>query len=167
MRSRYGRLQIACSHPFSRPLFGSRTSPYLQEKLALLGCEQVFARVPELVETLLGISVNQAQTYRVCQAISQAIDPHQLHSPSPALAQQLAQPTSLIYGMIDGVCCPPIRAGRRLSWDGYLPPLTICPRLFALLLSALSMWPNGGLITTSPLLSSNYCHLRVRPEKSL
>ena len=62
--------------------------------------------MPELVETLLGISVNQAQTYRVCQAISQAIDSHQLHSPSPALAHKLAQPTSLIYGMVDGSMLP-------------------------------------------------------------
>lgn len=81
---------------------GSRTSPYLQEKLALLGCEQVFARVPELVQSLLGIEVNQAQTYRVCQAISGAIDEHQLHAPSSALAQQEGQAKSLIYGMVDG-----------------------------------------------------------------
>lgn len=81
---------------------GTRTSPYLQEKLALLGCEQVFARVPELVQSLLGIEVNQAQTYRVCQAISLAIDEHQLHSPSPALAQQAGQAKALIYGMVDG-----------------------------------------------------------------
>lgn len=83
-------------------MLGTRTSPYLQEKLALLGCEQVFGRVPELVESLLGIDVNQAQTYRVCQAISLAIDAQQLHNPSPMLAKQQAQSNALIYGMVDG-----------------------------------------------------------------
>lgn len=68
----------------------------------MLGCEHVFARVPELVQNLLGISVNQAQTYRVCQAIAQVIDPDLLHSPGPLLAEQQAQPTALIYGMVDG-----------------------------------------------------------------
>ena len=86
---------------------GTRTSPYLQEKLALLGCKQVFARVPELVQSLPGIDVSQAQKYRLCQAISLAIDEHKLHSPSPALAQQEGQAKALIYGMVDAG--PPVR----------------------------------------------------------
>lgn len=81
---------------------GSRTSPYLQEKLALLGSLTVFNQVPELLEKLLGIKANQSQTYRVCQSLSMALDVEQLSSPSPELAQQQAQPQQLIYGMVDG-----------------------------------------------------------------
>ena len=87
-------------------MLGSRTSPYLQEKLALLGCEHVFAPVPVLVQSLLGIDVNQAQTYRVCQAISLAIDTDQLHCPAPVLAGQQAQAKALIYGMVNGSMLP-------------------------------------------------------------
>lgn len=81
---------------------GSRTSPYLQEKLALLGSLTVFNQVSELLEKLLGINANQSQTYRVCQTLSMALDVEQLSSPSPELAQQQAQPQQLIYGMVDG-----------------------------------------------------------------
>lgn len=81
---------------------GSRTSPYLQEKLALLGSLTVFNQVPELLEKLLGIQANQSQTYRVCQTLSMALDTDQLSRPSPQLARQQAQPEGLIYGMVDG-----------------------------------------------------------------
>lgn len=58
--------------------------------------------MPELVEKLLGIEVNQAQVYRICQALSQALPADQLNAPSPALAQQQNQPESIVYGMVDG-----------------------------------------------------------------
>lgn len=89
-------------HPFSSPTQGCRTSPYLQDKLVLLGCLTVYTQVPELVENLLGITVNQAQVYRVCQQLGQALPAHQLTTPSPTLAQRQTQPEVLIYGMVDG-----------------------------------------------------------------
>ncbi len=81
---------------------GCRTSPYLQEKLVLLGCLTVYQQVPILVKSLLTIAVNQAQVYRVCQELGQALPPDQLATPSPTLAQQQTQPESVIYGMVDG-----------------------------------------------------------------
>lgn len=81
---------------------GSRTSPYLQEKIALLGSLTVFNQVPELLENLLGIQANQSQTYRVCQTLSLALDEQQLSSPSAELARQQGQPQQVVYGMVDG-----------------------------------------------------------------
>ena len=49
-------------------MLGSRTSPYLQAKLVLLAAEHIFAQVPPLVESLLGIRVSTAQVYRRTQA---------------------------------------------------------------------------------------------------
>lgn len=80
----------------------SRTSPYLQEKLALLGSLTVFNQVPELLEKLLGIKANQSQTYRVCQSLSMALDEPQLSSPSAELTRQQEQPQQIVYGMVDG-----------------------------------------------------------------
>ncbi len=74
MRTRYGRIEIARSNSFREPVLGSRTSPYLQSKLVLLGCEHVFADVPEIAASLLGIEVNTSQVYRICQAASEALD---------------------------------------------------------------------------------------------
>ena len=81
---------------------GCRSSPYLQEKLVLLGCLTVYQQVPILVESLLSIVLNQAQVYRVCQQLGQDLPPDQLATPSPTLAQQQTQPELVVYGMVDG-----------------------------------------------------------------
>ena len=81
---------------------GCRTTPYLQEKLALLGSLTVYQQVPVLVKNLLNLVVNQAQVYRICQQLGQALPPDQLAAPSTALTQQQAQPESVVYGMVDG-----------------------------------------------------------------
>ena len=86
---------------------GCRTSPYLQEKLGLLGCLTVYQQVPVLVESLLSIVVNQAQVYRICQQFGQALSPDQLATPSSALAYQQTQSESVVYGMVDAG--PPVR----------------------------------------------------------
>ena len=90
IRSRYGKIEVAVGHAFSRPVLGSRTSSYLQEKQALLSMLTVFGQVPELVEQLLGLRVNQSQVYRQYQRIADVLDEQQLRMPSlsPALAGQ-------------------------------------------------------------------------------
>ena len=64
VQTRFGRVAIAKTNPFSTPVLGSRTSPYLQAKLVLLAAEHVYAQVPPLVESLLGIRVSTTQVYR-------------------------------------------------------------------------------------------------------
>ncbi len=81
---------------------GCRTTPYLQEKLVLLGALTVYQQVPVLVKTLLGVVVNQAQVYRICQQLGQALPADQLATPSPDLTQQESQSESVVYGMVDG-----------------------------------------------------------------
>jgi len=72
----------------------------LQEKLVLLGANQVFNHVPELVESLLGIHVSQSQVYRTLQAVSKAIEDPSL--PSQPLRHMQAQAEQQVYGMVDG-----------------------------------------------------------------
>ena len=43
VQTRFGRVAIAKTNPFSAPVLGSRTSPYLQAKLVLLAAEHVYA----------------------------------------------------------------------------------------------------------------------------
>jgi hypothetical protein len=83
-------------------VLGSRTSPLLQEKLALLGCEHVFKSVPRVVESLLGIEVNESQVYRITQKVGEQIEKKVLESPSVVLAKLENAPTERIYGMVDG-----------------------------------------------------------------
>ena len=83
-------------------MLGSRTSPLLQEKLALLGIEHVFNQVPVLVSSLLGIEVNESQVYRITQAVGQEIEKEALEKPSPALEEVEKSGQERVYGMVDG-----------------------------------------------------------------
>lgn len=94
VRTRYGRIAVAKTHSFSQPVLGSRTSPYLQAKLTLLGCEHVFSDVPPLVESLLGIAVNESQVYRICQQAAVEAQDMGLESPSEKLARIESQPAT-------------------------------------------------------------------------
>ena len=102
IRTRYGKVEIAKSHLFSNPVLGSRISPYLQEKLVFLGCENVFNAVPKAVEMVLGIEVNETQAYRTCQAISLQIPNNELDSPSKGLKLIEDTAKERVYGMVDG-----------------------------------------------------------------
>lgn len=92
------------THTFTEPTLGSRTSPYLQEKLALLGTTHIFHEVPTLIESLLGISVSESQVYRTLQTVSEAIEDPSL--PSTCLQKIQAQPDAQVYGMMDGSFLP-------------------------------------------------------------
>ncbi len=79
-------------------MLGSRTSPYLQAKLVLLAAEHVFAHVPPLVESLLGIRVSTTQVYRRTQAAAKALPAAALDSPCPGVRADPGRG----YAMIDG-----------------------------------------------------------------
>ncbi len=98
VQTRFGRVAIAKTNPFSAPVLGSRTSPYLQAKLVLLAAEHVYAHVPPLVESLLGIVVSTTQVYRRTQAAAQALPAATLDVPCPPVS---AGPGP-VYGMVDG-----------------------------------------------------------------
>lgn len=89
-------------HSFSAPHLGSRTSPYLQEMIVLLGCEEVYGDVVPLVERLLGIDVSYSQVYRTCQKAAAALDEGALCQPSAELEKALGDPTKTVYVMVDG-----------------------------------------------------------------
>ena len=92
---------MACTHAFSRPVLGCRTSPYLQAKLVLLGAQHVFADVPELVQELLGIRVSTSQVYRQCLAAAAVLPAPD--APAEEVIPPFAEaPQAPLYGMIDG-----------------------------------------------------------------
>lgn len=89
-------------HRFSQAVLGQRMSPYLQEKLVLLGSEHVFGVIPALAESLLGINLSASGAFRACQAVSQQIESADLQTPSCQLATRLADPDQTVYAMVDG-----------------------------------------------------------------
>jgi hypothetical protein len=74
----------------------------LQEKLVLLGSNEVFKAVPSLLESILGIKVSESQVYRVCQASSANLPQSVLNAPSVGLRHLQNQEQEQVYGMVDG-----------------------------------------------------------------
>lgn len=74
----------------------------MQEKLVLLGSNEVFKAVPSLLESILGIKVSESQVYRVCQTSSSNLPQSVLNAPSSELKCLQAQEQEQLYGMVDG-----------------------------------------------------------------
>lgn len=102
MRSRYGTINFSRGHRFSQAVLGQRITPYLQEKLVLLGVEHVFGAIPALAESLLGIEVSGSGVFRACQAVSDQLEVIDLQTPSPELSVRLADAEQTVYGLVDG-----------------------------------------------------------------
>lgn len=64
----------------------------------LLATEYVYAQVPPLVESLLGIRVSTTQVYRRTQAAAQALPAAALDAPCPGVSAGAGP----VYGMVDG-----------------------------------------------------------------
>ena len=95
-------MSVNRQHAFSTKVHGSRTSPYLQEALVLLGIEHVYGDVPGLVNRLLGIKVAVSQVYRSTLSAAEVLDVNAVNTPSPTLQKQLNDPSQTVYGMVDG-----------------------------------------------------------------
>jgi hypothetical protein len=74
----------------------------LQEKLAELGCGEVFGGVPEKISSLLGIEVGPMQVYRSCQNMAGQLSETDLSTPSAPLKKIGDDPGEELYGMVDG-----------------------------------------------------------------
>lgn len=74
MMTRYGQIQIANREAFSQHPNGFGISPYLQEKLVVLGQLEVYDQAPQLTQTLLGLSIASSQIYRLTNYYGAAIE---------------------------------------------------------------------------------------------
>lgn len=95
-------IEVNKNHEFSKPVLGQRTSPFLQEKLIELGCEEVYGDVPERISSLLGIEVNQCQVYRSCQNVAEKLEEPTLNEPLKELSEVESKESELVYAMVDG-----------------------------------------------------------------
>lgn len=100
MNTRYGKIQIANSEPFSHHPNGFGISPYLQEKLVFLGQLEVYKQASDLAQTLLGVWVCPSQIDRLTSHYGAAIEPD-LGQPVTPL-QTSAQPAGVVYAQADG-----------------------------------------------------------------
>lgn len=104
MKTRYGQIEIANNELFSQHPNGFGISPYLQEKLVLLGQLEVYDQAAQLAKDLLGLSVARSQIYRLTNHYGAAIEAH-LNEPKAEPAPTQGQPNpsaGVVYVQADG-----------------------------------------------------------------
>jgi Uncharacterised protein family (UPF0236) len=62
----------------------------------------VYGNVPERVKRLLGIEVNESQTYRSCQRVAEAIDEIDIIKPTAEMQKLQSDEKEVTYAMVDG-----------------------------------------------------------------
>lgn len=58
-------MSISNEHPFSRPVQGFKISPYMQERITLVGQMEAYSQASQSLENLLRVSASTSQVYRV------------------------------------------------------------------------------------------------------
>lgn len=58
-------MSICNEHPFSQPVQGFKVSPYMQERITLVGQMEVYSQASQSLENLLRVSASTSQVYRV------------------------------------------------------------------------------------------------------
>ena len=97
MKTRYGKIHMANSEPFSFHLNGFGISPYLQEKLVFLGQLEVYDQAAQVAQTLLGLSIAPSQIYRLTNHYGAAI---KADLDQPVVTNQ--PPQGIVYAQVDG-----------------------------------------------------------------
>lgn len=97
MKTRYGQIEIANNELFSQHPNGFGVSPYLQEKLVLLGQLEVYDQAAQLARQLLGLSICASQIYRLTNYYGAAIE---ADLDQPIAAPQ--SPETVVYAQADG-----------------------------------------------------------------
>jgi len=100
MKTRFGDIHIAKSQAFSNHPNGFGISPYLQEKLVLLGQLEVYKQASELAQTMLGVPVCASQIDRLTSHYGAAIDAD-LGQPT-AVEPVSSESVGVVYAQADG-----------------------------------------------------------------
>ena len=119
MTTRYGQIHIANSQPFSCHFNGFGISPFLQEKLVLLGQLEVYDQAARLTHSLLGVCIGASQIYRLTNHYGAAIEA-ELDQPmagNPPSAGVVSQdiPDARTHTVGSGVCDLRLCLGRQGS----------------------------------------------------
>ena len=74
-------MSISNAHPFSQPVQGFKVSPYMQERVVLVGQMAVYSQASHSLETLLRVSTSAAQVYRITDTYGKLIAEDLLEAP--------------------------------------------------------------------------------------
>ena len=66
-------MSISNAHPFSQPAQGFKVSPYMQERVVLVGQMEVYSQASQSLESLLRVPVSTSQVYRIADTYGKLI----------------------------------------------------------------------------------------------
>lgn len=74
-------MSIGNEHPFSQPVQGFKVSPYMQERITLVGQMEVYSQASQSLESLLRVPASTAQVYRITNTYGKLVAEDLLEAP--------------------------------------------------------------------------------------
>ncbi len=101
--SRYGTIEIANIHPFSKLVNGFKISPYMQEKMVLIGQNDCYDIGSEQLSSLLLVSINPMQLFRVTNRYGKLLEEDKVLNVNAIEEESLGiDKQECVYAMVDG-----------------------------------------------------------------
>ncbi len=101
--SRYGTIEIANIHPFSKLVNGFKISPYMQEKMVLIGQNDCYGIGSEQLSSLLLVSINSMQLFRVTNRYGKFLEEDKVLNIDAIEEESLGiDKQESVYAMVDG-----------------------------------------------------------------
>lgn len=102
MKTQWGEVIIAKTHPLAQCPNGFRMSSHLQEVITYLGCEYVFEEASGVLEKLLGVEVSAKQIQKVSEHVGQLLEEEAQQPDKPIASQLEASQEIYTYVQLDG-----------------------------------------------------------------
>lgn len=102
--SKYGKIEIAREHVYSRGLHGYQVSPYMQEKMVYVAQMNCYEESGEVLEKLLGVSVNTMQIHPIANCYGDLTEREILEAQTKPQERKLAKVKKgeVVYAQADG-----------------------------------------------------------------
>lgn len=98
MTTRFGKIEVKNTHPFSKALHGFKLSPYLQEQTTFISQMEVYSHSSETIEKLLRVKVGTSQLHRITDCYGSEIS-DEVKSDFPSAELEKGD---VIYAQMDG-----------------------------------------------------------------
>lgn len=98
---RFGKIEIANAHAFSKPLNSYKISPYMQELMSYAGQLDCYCQCNEILSKFTGLDVSVMQVHRVTNTYGNLLEQQAAKEPAPDEAMEV-KPDETVYAMADG-----------------------------------------------------------------
>lgn len=96
--TRFGKVSIKNSHPFSVPLNGFKISPYLQEQATFISQMEAYGQANKTVEKLLRVKISTSQLYRIADMYGRLVQ----GDVKGGMPELKAAGGEVVYAQLDG-----------------------------------------------------------------